>query len=380
MSDRTRRRRQRQRRKSEMDDLMYYDVGFVFNELKTGGGMVRSRKRTETQEYIQYLTGLGWEPGFLQREFRELNDKLLNTWHFREFSRQYFEHLIEHLGFQSTIRESCIQIGLRPDVAAHLEYILHPLLGTSYTDIQVLYTGIYYLLGRYAPITTLNTTHCIQPQIVNKWFTHSPLPNAYSLMIYNIPQQIPNSQSLFEAALASLPHATDNSSLFFHTTSWRGALSIFKRINRQMGRPCLDFGLLPGFYMSDTSKDCIDWGTANQRVWHNEVAILVFAIPNNLPSEIKYKELKGSEWTRVTKTSRECKEHSNEIDTIYGVDLLYGNMVSNPKPVKLGREPPCTHNPPKKQLVAKTDAAETFIHTCLTGCVFFQKHIEQKQK
>ena len=376
--DRTR-RRPRQRRKSHIDE-MYYDVEFVFNELKTGGGSVRSQMRSKTQLFIQYLTNLGWESDFLNREFKNLNDKLLNTWHFKEFTKQYFEHLIKQKGYNNTMFESLLNIGIRNDVAIILDSIFQPLINSSYSNYQILHSAVEYLQGKYAPITNQSTTHLLNTKKVNKWFEYKNETMTDSLLVLNLPHVCSvQSQLHAEHVLRTLPQI-QTSSLFFHATSWKFALSIFEYLNRYAGRPCLDFGVWPGFYMSETITECIDWGIKNTKRWSNEIAILVFAIPSQLSNDIKYKELIDNTWIQVTKDSRECKDKINELVTIRDIDLLYGNMVSNAIQVSDGLELPKTHNPPKKQLVSKTDRGDKFIRNCLIGCVFFQKYVEQKQK
>ena len=159
---------------------------------------------------------------------------------------------------------------------------------------------------------------------------------------------------------------------FFHTTSWKGSLKIIDKVDRMNGRKCLDFGIYPGFYMSQTALDCLDWGVKKSRLLSNEVAIMIFSIPLVLPDHIAFKELRGLEWTNITKLARRCAQ-TDELRSIRSIDLLYGNMVSNSTAVENGSEIVSTHRPPKKQLVSKTDAADKFIHECLTGCIYFRK-------
>ena len=147
-------------------------------------------------------------------------------------------------------------------------------------------------------------------------------------------------------------------------------------VSHDAGRACRDFGVKPGFYMSTTIEDCIEWCVNNSDRWSNETAILVFQIPNPLPTDIRIKYIEGEEWTAITKESRECKQEIVELKALRGYDLLYGNMVRNTYNVRKGINTPKPHRPPKKQLVGKTDKADEFLHRCLVGCVYFQKSNE----
>jgi len=169
-----------------------------------------------------------------------------------------------------------------------------------------------------------------------------------------------------------------NRQLFYHTTSWVGANSITQQIARHKGRTCLDFGLSPGFYMSDTLDTCVGWAQAKRQLFSSEVAILIFALPRveQYPTSLKYRVINDPEWSQVTKHSRLCLGETNfthDHPYIRTCDLLYGNMVSNPDAVKKHGKEPITHKLPLKQLVSKSDAADKFIRNCLVGCVFFQK-------
>jgi hypothetical protein len=291
---------------------------------------------------------------------------MLADYPFRLFIEDYFASRIRRVGPHTSLRTSLAALGLLPEVVAVLVPLLEPLQNSSYTDYQILDTAILYLLGNYAPIAPINTTHIIQSDQVNKWVEYED-----SIQIYNLSQNCSMNALLFlDEAVSQLPLATGHS-FFFHTTSWGGSLNIIDKVDRMVGRRCLDFGIYPGFYMSETVRDCLDWGAKKSKIWGNETAIMIFAIPNTLPSHVSLKELQGREWLNITKQARECKL-TQELKSIRSVDLLYGNMVSNVVVVSMG-ENPIPHTPPKKQLVSKSDNGDTFIHSCLVGCIYFQK-------
>jgi hypothetical protein len=227
-------------------------------------------------------------------------------------------------------------------------------------------------LKHYTPITAPDVTHLINPVQVDKWSIHRATKE---IAIFNMSHRCSSSLTLdaLETALTALPLPTDHL-YFFHTTSWKGSLNIIEGVDRLQGRRCLDFGIYPGFYMSGALIDCLDWGVKKNKLWSYETAIMVFAIPKMLPSHLSFKDLRGREWSSIVREARECKG-TREIESIRSIDLLYGNMVGNPTAVEQGTQAPATHRPPKKQFVSKTDAGDSFVHACLVGCIYFQKHI-----
>jgi hypothetical protein len=183
-----------------------------------------------------------------------------------------------------------------------------------------------------------------------------------------------NALAALVSAVLTLAAADAERQYFFHATSWAGSLAIMEGVDRSQGRRCLDFGIYPGFYMSATALDCLEWGTKKNKLWSGETAILIFSVPTILPPPFSFKELKGSEWSSITAQSRECKG-TREVSAIRAIDFLYGDMVSNPTAVERGTHAPATHRPAKKQFVSKTDAGDAFMDTCLTGCVHFKKRV-----
>lgn len=360
-----------------IDDICYNPIEYILensNEKYVGAGLSKSIKiqKIETNLLLNKLIDLGWRPDYIKKTFKNMNDNLIQGWPENLLIEHIFKQIIQQSGFQKSLEESFINIGLQENVAHLLSDILNPLLESSYTYEQILEIGIDYLLGVYNPITLADIPFLIQPEITNTWFKYNKYKN---INIYNI--QIDDNTRLNSSinnALSILQIHNLDRKLYFHSTSWRGSTSIMKRISRHIGRYCLDFGIYPGFYLSETYNESIDWAIKNMKRWHNEAAIMIFAIPTIYPKSIKYKELRKDDWIQVVKESRECKQKDIEIDLIYKYDLLYGNMLYNVNQVKTGDELPKAHTPPKKQLVGRTDKAEKFLHKCLVGCIYIQKH------
>ena len=84
--------------------------------------------------------------------------------------------------------------------------------------------------------------------------------------------------------------------LYFHATSWEGAVSICKEgVVHESGRPCLDFGIKPGFYTTPSSIDALEWTQRKKKLFAGECAI-----PKNLSSDITCKrfEKANREWIK----------------------------------------------------------------------------------
>lgn len=359
------------------DYSIYYPMEDICDYLQEGGGSSKLRSstiRTDTRQLMAEFIRYGWRPDYVNTVFRRLHDKLISEYPNHIFIEKYAGAAVQRLGLDSydAVADVLIQIGLRSDIALHLDYIVEPLRGSSYSDLQIIDIAIEYLLGRYEPIALPTATHLLEISVINSWINHTR--ESKTIAIYNIPHACDFSMlPQFNAALTSLPLPSleGDHTFYFHATSWRASLSIIEDVSRLVGRRCLDFGIHPGFYMSPTAREAVGWGYAKRHTWANEIAIMIFCVPKTPPAHLRFKELVGDEWSQVTSHSRLCRE-ATDIRSIRHVDLLYGDMVQNSSAVKRGARP-VTHTPPKKQLVSKSDVADTFVHKCLVGCIYFQK-------
>ena len=366
-----------------MDNDEEYDIFYSMEDICeylenkgiiVGGGCVTTTHSTKyTKQLIDTFISYGWRRKYIQTKFERLHDKLINAYPINTFILEYAKLAMKRLESCDSVLETLVHIGLRHDIASYMDNIMHRLWNeTSYTDIQVVETSIFYLLGKYKPLTSPTTKYLIESATTDTWINYTP-PDSKPISIYNIPHKCSISCiGQFNAALMTLSTPTIRDyTYYFHTTSWKGSLSIMEGVNRLVSRNCLDFGIFPGFYMSPTSSDSLKWGYANSPIWSNEVAIMIFCIPNTIPPQLKFKELTGQEWVQVTSHSRQC-EDTFDLKIIKLIDLLYGNMVQNTTDVRKGGYP-VPHTPVKKQLVSKTDAGDAFVYNCLVGCIYFQK-------
>jgi hypothetical protein len=389
-----------------------------------GGCRVPSTRHTFARELIALLVERGWSRSSVSHMFRSLDDRYVGThraslfveeWAKFRASRTYsrclqatlaspvsvpLEYPISLHRFSSrtstTFASILREIGIRPSIVAILERRIYaPLVDTCYTEPQLVDAAIEYLLRRRVPITKPDplalTTHPFRPTVVQTWFSppEGTFPERSLTPAMTLFQNIPfrcsqELEPILAAALRSLPtHNPATHILHFHTTSWGGATRILKTaISHAYGRPCLDFGLEPVFYLSQKIRDALGWGfSLGQSRAENEVAILVFSLPRATPP-LRFKHLQGEEWVSLTGESRRCIRPNGheandyyELPEIENYDYVYGHMVANAFDVhKYGVEP-VSHDPPKTQLASKTTQGDMFLHAHLAGCLFFQKHI-----
>jgi hypothetical protein len=226
------------------------------------------------------------------------------------------------------------------------------------------------VMGYFKPMTTPDTTHFHSPNQIEEWIPYR------NTTIINIREScsvflVPKLETFLK------PLLRQNTQWFFHTTSWENSLRILTELDHKKGNTCLDFGVTPSFYMSNTLTHALKWGEHLQRRGENEIATVLFAIPTTLPSHLRYRDLKGAVWKTAVIKSRHCvrlEPHETNIPEIAPYDLVYGDMVANPQQV-VENKPPRTHKPPKKQLASKSYKADHFLQNCIVGTFVYNKQL-----
>jgi hypothetical protein len=311
-----------------------------------------------------------------------LTDDMLLDYHGDIFVIGVIQNYARRFSYDDTISTTLKKIGLRHTKVIHVQEILEPLLGECYTYAQIIDIAIEYLFGRcFQTIGKKNDTHYLKPDIVNTWI------DVNSKQIYNASLRCDsqNAQIALLDAIQSAASITDNDknndlyNIYYHTTNWEGALSIMDGgINHSAGRKCLDFGWQGGFYIGDSAENAIQWGVRRSAATQHETAIILFRLSSADmdAKKLRYRELKGDDWKKITKKSRMClREAYNEMSELRRIDYIYGPMVRNVEEVARGMGEPRTHTPPKYQLVSKTDDGDEYLHDNIIGCVFFQKFV-----
>lgn len=360
-----------------MEDI--YDMDSCIFML-TGGGnggkdTVRKSKITnETKtEIMNQMIYYGWDPSFLSRFFTHFHYTMTKGRSIQLFINDLVNTYITRANLKAIPKfyNVFVHLGLRPEIINEIIYVCEPLLDDSYTYEQLIDVGVEYVLQKHIH-HSITDTHLFPDHINDTWYLLE-MKNVYRCM--NLSQSISTSKKLHNKILSYLkllPVNQTTHDFHFHATSWSASVSIMNELNHAFGRPCLDFGIKAGFYISQTLHDALDLGYKRSRFFHNEVAIVVFLIPKHLPETIKYKHLMGEEWSYVTKKSRLCIQSILELPEINAYDLLYGNMVANPEEIKHGANP-VHHTIPKTQLVSKRIQGDMFLQSNLVGCIYFKK-------
>jgi hypothetical protein len=354
------------------------DIVEFLDKTQRGGGRTVEIHQAHPlkRDLLQKFESLGWDPAFLERIFRNLRDDQLGEWVAWMFIEQWAKHALLRIRDTSGFLEAFVSIGLLPATARRLERVCAPLLDSSYTIHQIRDVAIEHLIGKYRPVGLPTATHIMSPEVVNEWFYDADLRT--NLM--NIPFKCSVEKSReVEALLRRLTsHDPVTSDLHFHTTSWKGCVSIMTEIDNKLGRTCLDFGTKPGFYCSQKIEDSLQLGVKLSHAAYEEIAIIVFSLPNEFPPTLSVKRLLDDEWRLVTGKSRRCSDPTIELPELRGYDMVFGNMVANANRAHNG-ETPVTHRPPKTQLCSKKERGDSFLQEHIVGILYFQKHVPRRR-
>lgn len=314
------------------------------------------------------------------------------------------------IGFLDNISNTLYAIGFTKTISNHVGSILTESFGdletggeSCYTGLQLVEIGIEYIFGlAYQNIAADNVMHYFEPPGSgyknDMWFKIEDYGRAKSTYyICNSSLKISygrkggnntgavykNMAKNIKNLLVELGDSGDDNTLssenklLYHTTTWSGALSIMHKIRHSVGRECLDFGLLPGFYMGTRLKDTIEWGAkiANMNRNNDEIATVLFLLPRKYPNDIRYKKIDGKEWENIVRMSRKCQKtiEYQELTQLEDIDLIYGDIACNPHGIVKNNEVPQKCKDNKKQLVSKSEVADKFLQTKIVGILFHKK-------
>jgi|688.fasta_scaffold379065_2 hypothetical protein len=363
------------------------------------------RKRTKTSPlFVKQITNIR---SILQQshiripiiqKYSRLTEDDLFDYDDTDFIVKQLKNNAERIGFKGTISKTLYSLGFTKRIAEHTEKRLEPFIDTCYTDSQLIDMAIEQIFGLLYNniIHDESRTHYFTPQNTqqNTWFEidnpnnlHNSHNKNKTYNVYNASFKVNTAHT--ESVRKSIHDIIQNISknknktfyednnIFFHTTTWECTNSIMFEIMHSIGRKCLDFGLLPGFYMGTKIHDTLEWGEKISKNMgdKSEIATIVFAIPKKYPDNIRYNELFGKDWEEVVSKSRKCKRtrFEREIDNVYGYDLIYGPMAANPKKIKLNNEIPLKTKDNKMQLVSKSDLADSFVQKNILGIIYYKK-------
>lgn len=244
----------------------------------------------------------------------------------------------------------------------------------NHTFDQILDLTIEYALGKYEPLRPKNISFLLQEKI-ESWFIPE---DRRKLEITNTAVFHMNINKSEDAAnkgdISSIPGLSPDVLLLYHATNWGSAVNIINRGPKHTrGGLCLDFGSLPGFYVTPSIQTAVEWTVKHRACWKDECAIIVFAANKNIISPLSETEnvifdKPDKKWKKLTRESRMCQE--NELDE---TDFVFGPMVANANAVSKRGATPITHSPPLIQLTGKSDIADKIMLKAMVGVFWIKK-------
>lgn len=330
----------------------------IMEELQKGGHTTGRSTRKNTQRKTQLFNMFiekGWDPVFLRKQFRNLGDTMFKEWSPNMFIEHWAKQYIRYYGLRRTIQTTLLSLGLTRKKTNELVPMCRSLLGSSYSRVQLIDIAIEYAVGKYDPIKWIYFTREAKK--------HTSLLQIRSVCLISLEPQL-------QTLLNDIPREKETTELYFHTTSWGSCLSILNGISHGIGRECLDFGLRPGFYLSQDIRVALDWGYKKSKFAYDQIGIIVFCLPKRFPDTLKRKHLTGREWKDVTYISRKCKKQPLELEQLSGYDFVYGDMVGNLEDIEFGIRPE-PHTPAKLQLVSKSAKGDVYLQEHIVKCIYF---------
>jgi hypothetical protein len=266
----------------------------------------------------------------------------------------------------SSCKAALKSVGFKYATTLALSRILEP-IWDHYSPEAIIDIAIEYSLNKYKEYA---------PQIKHGYlFNNNNSNNNQVFQVYNVHKtakhlNFPANHNTTSSATENLNlinthFKKDNEELYFHATNWTSVMSICQEgVVHHAGRPCLDFGMKPGFYTTPSFEDSIEWTQKRSKLFKNESVILVFSVPQ-VPNTLTVKrfEKASREWSKLTKESRACMLKYNELDKY---DFVYGPMMAN-----IVNAIP--HNPIKFQLASKSTKSDEFLDKQLVGIIWMQK-------
>lgn len=332
------------------------------NDTDGGGYSLGILKKEATKKKAQVLEGLqqlfidcGWKKRFAIKLGRSHETDELHI------NRIYMDTAIDafkKVNLNQPFVKLLEIVGIKRTVAIALYDRVEPLLDdSSFTLEQLFEICLECTLGKYKEY---------RPEL-KFLYNQTSIPSTKGY-IYNIDKQTVSQVTIEE--LRKVAGTTPALCLYYHTTSWR-AFDIIGRvgIDTSRCRTCCDFGISPSFYLTPSIATAIDYAKKRAALENDEMCIMVFALPSQLPLRVKWFKRPSAEWGRLVASSRICQDSDNELDKY---DFIYGPMCANPNQVRTHDALPIAHSPVKYQLATKYDSRRT-VADCLIGTIFLAK-------
>ena len=366
----------------DLAEVEYQYFNYLANDedILSGGGYSK-KQTTRRDELSALLKSSGWKSAIVDKSLKHIHDKHLSGYHTTTAAKGFSNAWLYRNNPDNdsyNIANLLIRSGVKTERAKEIQEIINPLIGTSYSHYHLIQVAVECVVDEYKPIRDKFTKYPHYVNQIGTVFTH-PYRNIYSI---NLPYQCRTEYYRnFKQEIDGIRGDYPNHSIYFHTTNWE-VLDIIMRghIDHTSGKRGLDFCITPSFYISTYGYHAMDWGQKNGPRWKNEVGVLIFAIPNKIPKNIKLHYLEGKEWTKVTSLSR-AHTHipkyitDNELNYLNKYDFIEGDMVANVDDIDKMKDKYIAkpHEPAKTQIAIKSFKADEFLEKHLVACCYFSK-------
>lgn len=320
----------------------------------------RERRMAELMSFKTHLQKTGFRRRFIDEKMHDDNGRLIEDERTSDVVKWYAEMWVGDAAKahpHTDLKTILYHAGFTKRIASHISGVLAPLADSSYSRDQLLGIAIEYAQGIYDRLTPVGQRFFVCQDVVDAWVPHETYQSVYNSSTRSLPPHV-------------VEHCVQPSSkIYFHATNWKSLDSITKLgINHYKGRPCLDFGLDPSFYMTPDLSTAVEWCEKNMARWKGEACILMFAVPNRRGAKHKVFKDATKEWVDLVTHARTCDPQTpNELDTY---DSVYGPMAVNPNGIAHMREKARVHATPKYQLASKSRTSDAFLTRCYKGVVF----------
>jgi hypothetical protein len=335
--------------------------------------------RKYLDEVCDKFKQLGWRKSYIDNYFKNMTDFHVEDWTLEHNFLNYAESWYDSIGEdEESFKETLWKTGLTKSKIGKIWKIIQPLYETCYNQEQLYDKILEYLLEQSKVIGKKNQIHYLHSHTTDEWIENEQL--GYMMNISKVPTNLDQyTIADVEEKIKTHPKYQDDKKFvyFYHATSWYYGKNIITRgVDHNKGRRCLDFGVLPGFYMTHQMDTVISWAMKNKDYWRNEVVLLIFKLSWNELQKMDYIEFLSptNEWKSFVKRSRQCEESYTELDDC---DFVYGAICKNPKDVVYRNVAPVT----KKnlfQLVSKSRKADVFLKSSYMGSLWFAKEHERQ--
>ena len=303
----------------------------------SGYGVCKFQNKDKNQTIIKQhkLTRMlfqnnGWRKAYINKSIKL--DFAIETKNFcdSDILTEKLQYEYKRLNSPELSEDILYTLGLKKFKAKLYFKIIKDLIGTSYTNDQLLEIIAEYATGKFDTKIDPRKGFLYNEEIVDVWYEFQ------GIQCLNIKTDI---YLTVEQSIAKFVN-NKNKYVFFHATSWENYL------------------------------DAIQLCEKSYHLWKNMFCIMIFttsALKDVEGMSFRRFEKDSIEWQKLVKDSRHCKE--NDLDDY---DVIYGPMCANPSEVKTLNMIPKTHTRMKFQLVSKSEKSDRFFtsHHCAT--LFFR--------